>query len=153
MGQSRPLFVYFCSFLITISIIQIEKSIDGVLGIQTWGCSMVGAVETTEQWRPPTIFWFQPLCLHLFDFLFFHLSLCPLFNRSLMSFNLCRLSPSVCLYLIFYISPISLLFNCLHVCSSLCLPLFDWLSVWPDLANFWLFGEILNVFGHFWTVL
>ena len=35
MGQSRPLFVYFCYFLITISIIQIEKSIDGVLGIRT----------------------------------------------------------------------------------------------------------------------
>ena len=32
MGKSRPLFVYFSSFLITISI-QIEKSIDGVLGI------------------------------------------------------------------------------------------------------------------------
>ena len=28
MGQSRPLFVYFCSFLVTISI-QIEKSVDG----------------------------------------------------------------------------------------------------------------------------
>ena len=34
MGQSRPLFVYFRSFLITISI-QIEKSIDCVLGIRT----------------------------------------------------------------------------------------------------------------------
>ena len=33
MGQSRPLFVYFRCFLDTISIIQIEKSIDGVLGI------------------------------------------------------------------------------------------------------------------------
>ena len=33
MGQSRPLFVYF---LITISITQIEKSVDGVLGIRTW---------------------------------------------------------------------------------------------------------------------
>ena len=32
MGQSRPLFVYFRYFLDTISIIQIEKSIDGVLG-------------------------------------------------------------------------------------------------------------------------
>ena len=32
MGQSRPLFVYFRYFLITISII--EKSIDGVLGIE-----------------------------------------------------------------------------------------------------------------------
>ena len=51
MGQSRPLFVYFHSFLSTISI-QIEKSIDGVLGIQTRGRRMVGADETTELWRP-----------------------------------------------------------------------------------------------------
>ena len=53
MGQSRPLFVYFRHFLDTISIIQIEKSIDGVLGIQTWGRRMVGADNTTELWRPP----------------------------------------------------------------------------------------------------
>ena len=52
MGQSRPLFVYFCDFLITISI-QIEKSKDGVLGIRTQGRRMVGAGETTEQWWPP----------------------------------------------------------------------------------------------------
>ena len=52
MGQSRPLFVYFCYFLITISITQIEKSVDGVLGIRTWGRRMVGADETTELWRP-----------------------------------------------------------------------------------------------------
>ena len=32
MDQSLPLFVYFRSFLITISI-QFEKSIDGMLGI------------------------------------------------------------------------------------------------------------------------
>ena len=51
MGQSRPLFVYFRSFL-TISI-QIEKSVDGVLGIRTRGCRMVGADETMELWRPP----------------------------------------------------------------------------------------------------
>ena len=43
-------FVYFHSFLVTISI-QIEKSIDGVLGIQTRGHRMVGADETMEQWR------------------------------------------------------------------------------------------------------
>ena len=55
MGQSRPLFVYFCYFLDTISIIQIEKSIDGVLGIRTWGRRMVGADETTELWRPSKI--------------------------------------------------------------------------------------------------
>ena len=52
MGQSRPLFVYFRPFLITISI-QIEKSVDGVLGIQTRGRRMVDADETTELWRPP----------------------------------------------------------------------------------------------------
>ena len=51
MGQSRPLFVYFRHFLVTISI-QIEKSIDGVLGIRTRGRRMVGADETTELWRP-----------------------------------------------------------------------------------------------------
>ena len=51
MGQSRALFVYFPSFLDTISI-QIEKSIDGVLGNRTRGRRMVGADETTELWRP-----------------------------------------------------------------------------------------------------
>ena len=44
MGQSRPLFVYFRPFLITISIIQIEKSVVGVLGIRTraagWSAQM-----------------------------------------------------------------------------------------------------------------
>ena len=53
MGQSRPLFVYFHYFLATISIIQIKKSIDGVLEIQTQGCRMIGADEITELWRPP----------------------------------------------------------------------------------------------------
>ena len=48
MGQSRPLFVYFCYFLDTISIIQIEKSVDGVLGTQTRGHRMLGTDETTE---------------------------------------------------------------------------------------------------------
>ena len=52
MGQSRPLFIYFRSFLVTISI-QIEKSVNGVLGIRTRGRRMVGADETTELWRPP----------------------------------------------------------------------------------------------------
>ena len=55
MGQSRPLFCFYCrSFLVTISI-QIEKSKDGVLGIWTRGHRMVGADETTELWRPPNI--------------------------------------------------------------------------------------------------
>ena len=51
MGQSRPLFVYFHYFLDTISIIQIEKSVDGVLGILTRGRRMVGADKTTELWQ------------------------------------------------------------------------------------------------------
>ena len=38
MGRFRPLF-YFRPFLITISI-QIEKSVDGVLGIRTRGRRM-----------------------------------------------------------------------------------------------------------------
>ena len=33
MGQFWPLFGYFRPFLITISIIEIEESIDGMLGI------------------------------------------------------------------------------------------------------------------------
>ena len=53
MGQSRPLFVYFRNFLDTISIIQIEKSVDGVVGIRTRGRRMIGTDETTELWRPP----------------------------------------------------------------------------------------------------
>ena len=51
---SPGLFFYFRSFLVTISILQIEKSIDGVLGIRTRGRRVVGADETTELWRPPT---------------------------------------------------------------------------------------------------
>ena len=33
---------------------QIEKSVDGVLGIRTRSRRMEGADETTELWRPPT---------------------------------------------------------------------------------------------------
>ena len=57
MGQSRSLFVYFRSFLIpiTVSIKQIEKSVDGVLGIRTRARRMVGVDETTELWRHPKI--------------------------------------------------------------------------------------------------
>ena len=55
MGQSRPLFVYFCSFLITISI-QIEKNVDCVLGIRTQGRRMVGADETKELCGHPALF-------------------------------------------------------------------------------------------------
>ena len=52
MGQSRPLYVYFRPFLITISIIKIKKSLDGVLWILTRGRRMVGADKTTELWWP-----------------------------------------------------------------------------------------------------
>ena len=52
MGQSRPLFVYFHPFDITIQL-QIEKRVDGVHGIRTRGRRMVGADETMELWRPP----------------------------------------------------------------------------------------------------
>ena len=55
MGQTRTLFPLFCfrPFLIriTMSTIQIEKSIDGVLGIRTRGSRMKGADKTTELWR------------------------------------------------------------------------------------------------------
>ena len=47
-AKYRPQYVYFSPFLITISIIQIEKSLDGVLGIRTHSCRMVGADKTTE---------------------------------------------------------------------------------------------------------
>ena len=64
MGQYRPLFVYFSYFLDTISIMQIEKSLDGVLGIRTWGHRMVGADETTELWRPLCLLTSNKLKLH-----------------------------------------------------------------------------------------
>ena len=54
MGPTRPLFFYFCPFLITISIIQIEKSSDGELGTWTRGRRMVGTDKTKEPWWPPT---------------------------------------------------------------------------------------------------
>ena len=55
MCQSRPLFVYFCPFIITISIIQIEKSVNGVLGIWTRSHMMVGSDDTMELWRQPSL--------------------------------------------------------------------------------------------------
>ena len=59
MGQIRPLFRLFSSFSHTNinSTIQIEKSIDGELGIQTWGRRMVGANETTELGMAGPQFW------------------------------------------------------------------------------------------------
>ena len=47
MGQSRPLFCLFPSFSHHKSITN-WKSIDGVLGIWTWGRRMEGADETSE---------------------------------------------------------------------------------------------------------
>ena len=47
-----PIPVSFCPFLTTISIIQIVKSLDAVLGSRTCGRKMVGADKTTELWRP-----------------------------------------------------------------------------------------------------
>ena len=54
MGRSRPLFVYFRSFLITIYRIQIEKTQMVCLGFKTCGCRMVGTDKTTELWRLPS---------------------------------------------------------------------------------------------------
>ena len=45
--------VYFHPFQITITIIQIEKSEDSVLGIRTNGRIFVGADKTTELWKLP----------------------------------------------------------------------------------------------------
>ena len=60
-ANTRPLFVYFRPFVITISKLQIVKSIDGVLGIRTQDRRMVGAGKTTELWRHPLnlLFMFQ----------------------------------------------------------------------------------------------
>ena len=52
MGQSRPLFVYFCKFSRYNFNKKMEKSIVGVLGIRTQGHRMVGADKTTELWQP-----------------------------------------------------------------------------------------------------
>jgi len=107
MGQSRPLFVYFRPFLITISIIKIEKSIDGVLGIRNHSHRMVGA-DKMELWWPPkrpsilsdlfitllNEIWrylhyiFFSSVLHLLQcFLIWHLSLPPLSPTFLMKIS------------------------------------------------------------------
>ena len=51
-GPIPASFVYFRPFLITISILPIEKNIDGVLGIRTSDHRMEGADNTTELWWP-----------------------------------------------------------------------------------------------------
>ena len=45
----------FVIFSLHLQFQQIEKSIDGELGIWTRGCRMVGADDTTELWQPPGI--------------------------------------------------------------------------------------------------
>ena len=49
---------YICPFLFTISIIQIEKSVDGLHGIQTHGHILVGADDTTVLWQQHAILYF-----------------------------------------------------------------------------------------------
>ena len=44
----------FSTGLIPITLIQIERSIDGAPEIRTRGRKMVGADETTELWQPPS---------------------------------------------------------------------------------------------------
>ena len=54
-GTIPASFCLFSLFIDTISIIQIDKSIDRVLGIWTRGRRMVGADETMEVWRAPLV--------------------------------------------------------------------------------------------------
>ena len=49
MGQSWTLFVNFSTFQINIQL-EIEESIDVLLGIQTEGSKMVGTNGSTELW-------------------------------------------------------------------------------------------------------
>ena len=55
MGQSRPLFLFIFVFSTRHNLNSnlIEKSVDGVLGIQTWGGKMEGANKSTELRRHP----------------------------------------------------------------------------------------------------
>ena len=51
-----PILVPFCLFLSFSDYNLINtnwKSVDGVLGIWTLGCRIVGTDETTELWQPP----------------------------------------------------------------------------------------------------
>ena len=55
MAQTRPLFVYFCSFNMTYStnLTINDKNEDGVLGTRIRGRRLVGADKSTELWRHP----------------------------------------------------------------------------------------------------
>ena len=130
MSQSRPLFVYFRSFLITISI-QIEKSIESVLGIRTQGRRMVGADETMELWQPPTIisFSFSYLVCSEFSRSFsvsfivtFLLSLSYFYDCEFISLFLCLLFYCFFLSLISIIAFYSLSRTFNIVCISLPIP-------------------------------
>ena len=130
MGQSRPLFVYFRSFLITISIL-IEKSVDGVLGIWTRGRRMVGSDKTTELWQPPTIISlsFSYLVCSEFSRCFsdsfivtFLLSLSYFYDCEFISLFLCLLFYCLFLSLISIIAFYSLSRAFNIVCISLSLP-------------------------------
>ena len=58
MGLTRPLFAYFSPFHMTNTalILQMKKSVDGVLGTRTRSGRMVGADESTELWWHPLAF-------------------------------------------------------------------------------------------------
>ena len=48
--------LFFIFVLFSLQFLyKLKKSVDGVLGIRTRGSRMVGADETTELWRPPSI--------------------------------------------------------------------------------------------------
>ena len=57
--KNGPIPASFC-FIFVLFLLQfqykIEKSVDGVLGIRTWGRRMVGTDETMELWRLPTLY-------------------------------------------------------------------------------------------------
>ena len=53
MGQCQTLFLLFSSFSHYNFNNTNWKSTDGVLGIRTRSCRMVGTGNTMELWRPP----------------------------------------------------------------------------------------------------
>ena len=63
-GQIPASFVYCRPYLITISIIEIEKSLDGVHGMRTDCRRMVGTDKTTELWQPPSLYIVSPTIKH-----------------------------------------------------------------------------------------
>ena len=53
MGQTLFLFIFVLSYDKYSTKTINDKSVDGVLGTQTQGGSMVGTDESTELWRNP----------------------------------------------------------------------------------------------------